>query len=134
MTNPKDGYRGWDDRLADLIRDSEKGSGICVEALLEGDVVSVKTLNSLYMLKIIDPKSGKAIVHGTGDFFSEPTKVSILGSSLSGTGNMIKTRWIIPGKLLILALAEGGTVNLSPVVAIIVNGRPVYPTQKEIKH
>jgi hypothetical protein len=130
----KDGYEGWDDRLADLMRDCEKRKGICVDTLEKDDIVSVKTLNNLYMLKIIDPRSGRVTVHGTGDFFIEPTEVIVLGSRLSAEGTMIKMRWIVGGKQLELGIAGSGTIILSPVTAIIVNGMPVYPTDKEIKH
>jgi hypothetical protein len=76
--------------------------GVAIESLDPGDVVVVRTQNSVYRVEVLDPERRDVLVSG-GAYFAEPTRVR-LGGATAG-GSTLKLGWIGVG--LQLEVASG---------------------------
>jgi hypothetical protein len=72
----------------------EWDNGLQVDALQELDALSVRTLNSLYDIIVLKPRTGEVLVRG-GKFFPEYTNAFLAGASLGGS--FLKLRGIYTG-------------------------------------
>ena len=68
--------------------------GMQVDTLRDLDMVMVRTVNTMYEIRLVTARTGEVIVRG-GRFFPEPTRAVILGSSLGGA--FLKLRVIYRG-------------------------------------
>jgi len=85
-----------DPRLLALIDQSEKEESLDMRNLRSDDVVSLQTVNTLYVMKVLDPEKGTVMVSSNGSHISDvPRAGSVMGTTLTGTGTMVKLRTII---------------------------------------
>lgn len=69
--------------------------GIQIKKLVRGDLLKISVGGKLFVVKIIDPKKGEGIViEDESNSISSGSKIIVLGSSLTGTGAMLKIGWI----------------------------------------
>ena len=68
--------------------------GMQVDTLRDLDMLHVRTMNTIYEIRVVTARTGEVIVRG-GRFFPEPTRAVILGSSLGGA--FLKLRGIYRG-------------------------------------
>jgi len=116
-----------DPRLLALIDKSEEQESLNVADLQRGDVVSVQTYNTLYTMKITDSKEGKALINSNGRHITQETEGNIGGTTLTGTGTMVKMKTIILGLRLVIWVKGIGELILSPTQEVRVNGLKVIP-------
>lgn len=122
----------------DFLKLTEHGGkveGIFVPDLKEGDIVEVKTQNSLYVFKIIDPAKCTAIVESNGQYITKPTKATIEGSLVGLWSTSIKSKYIAIGHQLELTLELPlSQLYLSLTTAISVNGVRLFPIKNTTVH
>ena len=70
--------------------------GIQIDRMEELTTLTVKTVNSLYEITILNGRTGDVLVRG--GLFPERTPAKLSGSSLGGS--FLKWRWISPGMRL----------------------------------
>ena len=85
------------DEINARLKKSAADGGVYLKNLKAGDVVTVETRNSTYVIAVADPKERDVVISG-GRFFTEPTKVSINGSTWGGS--MLKIGFIGNGMAL----------------------------------
>lgn len=117
-----EGRKHIDPRLLALMDKAEKEDGLFVQDLKAGDVVVIRTRNHMYVLKVFDPEERKVEATSNGQYFPEPTITYANGSSLTGTGTMIKMGWIAIGYRFLL-----GNVLLSETQSTTINGVQILP-------
>lgn len=98
--------------------------GVDTRNLQPGDLVSIRTLNSVYDLRLDEPERGHAYARGDGRFINKEASASLIGATLSGRGSMVKVGWVLVGFKLVLAI-PGGELLTSRVQGIAINGKPV---------
>ena len=69
-------------------------NGLQVDSLQELDTLSVRTLNSVYEIIVLKPRTGEVLVRG-GKFFPEYANAFLAGASLGGS--FLKMRGIYTG-------------------------------------
>lgn len=116
-------------RLLALIDKAEKEDGLFIQDLQIGDTVTIRTRNHMYVLKVLDPKERRVEATSDGQYFQKPTITYAHGSSLTGTGTMVKIGWIAIGYCFCL-----GQLTLSLTQSITVNGVRVFPPTDEGVH
>ena len=84
----------------DLISNT---SGADLRQLNKGDLVFIRTMNSLYRIEILDPASNQVTIQG-GSFFSLPTSALLRGSSKGGA--ILKMGWIGVGLQMEIVLSQ----------------------------
>lgn len=118
----EEGRKHIDPRLLALMDKAEKEDGLFIRDLKAGDTVTIRTRNHMYVLKIIDPEERKVEAISNGQYFQEPAITYANGSSLTGTGTMIKSGWIAVGYRFLL-----GNIVLSETQSVTVNGVQILP-------
>lgn len=79
---------------------------------------------------MINPETGTILVYSNGQHIPPHKSYGrVLGSSLSGTGALMKTGSIAAGLRLSLFVAGIGEVMLSPTSEVRVNGTKVLPVE-----
>lgn len=63
--------------------DSDVSSDVMLESLRAFDTIVVRTHNSVYQILLLDPKTGRALVHG-GEYLVEPNEALLKGSTSLG--------------------------------------------------
>ena len=76
------------------------------------------------------PAQAQAIVVGDGSFLTKPTKVTIVGATLSGRGSSVAHGRVLAGFRLVIACDEGEIIT-SRVRAISVDGMPWFSEYHE---
>lgn len=112
--------------LLDLIKINDGAPWVFVHDLRVGDVLSVQTQNTLYTFYIENPKEGAATITNNGKAIKEKVSGWIGGTTLSGTGTMVRVGGITIGLRLVL-LVNGEEYILSPTREISVNGTKILP-------
>lgn len=99
-------------------------------SLVKGDLVQIRTMNSLYTMKVIDPGKGLVSITSNGEAsrFEEPTEVRVLGARLS-VGPVAPGLGIKIGYGLDLRPSNRPErdVHLSPVQEVHLNAQKVLP-------
>jgi len=116
-----------DPRLLALIDKSEGEESLDLSGLHTGDVVSVQTRNTLYTMKITDPQEGGVLVNSNGRHVTQETEGSVWGTTLTGSGTMIKMKTIILGLRLCVWVKGIGELVLTSTQEVRVNGAKVLP-------
>jgi hypothetical protein len=98
--------------------------GVDTRVLGVGDLLSIRTLNSVYNLRLDEPSRGRGTATGDGDFINEEANASLIGATLSGRGSMVKVGWVLVGFKVVLAV-PGGELLTSKVQGIAINGKPL---------
>jgi hypothetical protein len=98
--------------------------GIDTRDLAPGDRISIRTLNSVYDLRLDEPARGRGVARGDGQFINQEARASIIGATLSGRGSMVKVGWVLLGFKVVLSIPDGELLT-SRVLAITVNGKPL---------
>lgn len=111
--------------LESAVDFAAKQKGLSVTACAVGDVIELTTMHNTYTLTLLDPARKFVSVEGSGEHFSEPTETFVNGSSMTGTGSMVRGGWIGAGFRLWL-----GIVFITEVRSIKVNGE-VFQTLDE---
>lgn len=119
-----DGEEYLDSALRALIKESEGIRWLNVEDLKEGDTLEVKTENSTYTMKIVEPASAHVLVtsDSEGIDLKEEHEAYVGGSSLTGRGTMMKVHCIGLELRLVLFIADIGEALLSYVREVKLNG------------
>src|SRR3989338_9964195 len=85
-----------DPRLLVLMDQAEKEESLDMRVLRKNDVVSLQTMNTLYTMLVMDPERGTVMVSSNGSHISDvPRAGSVMGTTLTGTGTMVKLRTIV---------------------------------------
>jgi hypothetical protein len=100
--------------------------GIDTRGLRPGDLVSIRTLNSVYNLRLDEPARGRGTARGDGEFINEESTASLIGATLTGRGSMVKVGWVLLGFKVVLSI-PGGELLTSKVRAIEINGKSLIP-------
>lgn len=83
-------------------------------------------------MKVTDPKNNKVLVTSNGQRVTEETEGTIGGSSLTGTGTMVKVGGIAVGLRLVLFVRGAGELLLSATQEVRVNGTKVLPLEQAV--
>ena len=86
--------------------DMPMDEGVDTRALRPGDRLSIRTVNSVYELRLDDPGHGRGVAIGNGEFINDEARASLIGATLTGRGSMVKVGWVLLG-LPRKALTEG---------------------------
>ena len=116
-----------DPRLLALIDKSDEQESLNVADLQKGDVVSVQTRNTLYVMKITDPQEGRGLVIRNGGHITKETEGIIFGTTLTGMGTMVKLKTIILGMRLCIRVQGIGELILTSTREVRINGVKVLP-------
>lgn len=100
--------------------------GVDTRCLRPGDLVNIRTVNSVYTMRLDEPSRGTGVATGDGAFINEESKASLIGATLTGRGSMVKVGWILLGFKVVLSI-PGGELMTSKVLGIEVNGKPLIP-------
>lgn len=100
--------------------------GVDTRSLSPGDLVSIRTLNSVYDLRLEEPARGLGVARGDGEYINEEAVASLIGATLSGRGSMVKVGWVLLGFKVVLSI-PGGELLTSRVQGIAINGKPLSP-------
>lgn len=122
--------RTWSAELADLARLAEDACGVDMRSLKAGQTVLVRTHYTTYSMRLTSPAQAQAIVVGDGSFLTKPTKVTIVGATLSGRGSSVAHGRVLAGFRLVIACDEGEIIT-SRVRAISVDGMPWFSEYHE---
>lgn len=125
----EEGRKHIDPRLLALIDKAEKDDGLFIQDLKAGDIVTIRTLRHMYVLKVLDPEGRKVEAMSNGTYFQGPTITYARGSSLTGTGTMVKIGWIAVGYRFCL-----GKFVLLPTQSVSLNGVQILPFTKKTTH
>jgi len=98
--------------------------GVDTRNLNPGDLVSIRTLNSVYNLRLDEPERGRGLACGDGRFINHEASANLIGATLSGRGSMVKVGWVLLGFKLVLSI-PGGELLTSRVQGISINGKPL---------
>ncbi|MCH7824411.1 MAG: hypothetical protein IH849_06375 [Acidobacteria bacterium] len=101
-------------------------NGVDTRCLSPGVLVSIRTLNSVYKLRLDEPLRGRGVASGDGEFINEESAASLIGATLTGRGSMVKVGWVLLGFKVILSI-PGGELLTSRVQGISINGTPLAP-------
>ena len=88
--------------------------GVELEQLTGFESFAIRTLNSTYVVTVLSPSSGEALVRG-GRFFPEPTRVELAGCSRGGS--CLKVHAVYPGFCVEL-LRDGERILTTPVQSV----------------
>lgn len=130
MDKSHPGRQHIDPRLLALIDKSEEEESLDIGSLRKGDVISLQTRNTLYTMQVVDPENGQVIVSSTGGHVTEATKGVVVGTTITGSGTMIKLRTIIFSLRLCLFVQGKGELILSATQSVLVNGIKILPMDK----
>lgn len=99
--------------LDGFAEEASSSQGVSLSDLDPITMLAVRTMNSLYRLFVLQPPT-RVLLQG-GEFFPDPTEVSLCGSSLGGS--CLKMAWIGPGFRMEI-YGPAGCIVTSPVRAI----------------
>lgn len=117
-----EGRKHVDPRLLALMDKAGVERGLNVEELSAGDVVRIETHSgNVYTMEVLDPKKRRVKAKG-GKLGAKFVETYANGSSLTGTGTMIRLGWIALGYRFLLGLHL-----LSPTRRVTLNGFTVLP-------
>lgn len=127
----KSGRENIDPRLLALMDKAVTEQGLFVKDLSAGDVVEIYTKSgNVYILEVLDPATHKVRARDkNGSLSREPVETYANGSSLTGTGTMVRAGWIAPGYRFLL-----GNVLMTKTEKVAVNGLWVLPAADEGKN
>jgi hypothetical protein len=110
--------------LGHAFEDPGMDDGVDTRALSPGDLVSIRTLNSVYNLRLDEPAQGRGVATGDSEFINKEARASLIGATLTGRGSMVKVGWVLRGFKVVLSI-PGGELLTSKVQGIEVNGKPL---------
>lgn len=110
--------------LGQSFEDPGMDDGVDTRALSPGDLVSIRTLNSVYNLRLDEPAQGRGVATGDSQFINKEARASLIGATLTGRGSMVKVGWVLRGFKVVLSI-PGGELLTSKVQGIEVNGKPL---------
>ncbi|HEY4474409.1 MAG TPA: hypothetical protein VJC06_00595 [Candidatus Paceibacterota bacterium] len=123
-----------DPRLLVLMDQAEKEESLDMRVLRKNDVVSLQTMNTLYTMLVLDPERGTVMVSSNGSHISDvPRAGSVMGTTLTGTGTMVKLRTIVLNLRLCLFVEGLGQLRLSRTQSVSVNGVKIIPMDRSQK-
>ena len=70
--------------LGQSFEDLPIDDGVDTRSLSPGDLVSIRTLNSVYKMRLDEPLRGRGVATGDGDFINEESTASLIGATLTG--------------------------------------------------
>lgn len=117
ISSPQQHARSFEDLIMD--------DGVDTRVLSPGDLLSIRTLNSVYNLRLDEPARGRGVASGDGEFINEAASASLIGATLTGRGSMVKVGWVLRGFKVVLSV-PGGELLTSKVQGIEVNGKPLF--------
>lgn len=129
MSDDRSGRDHIDPELLSMIDESDKSDWIFVKNLKKDDLLEIQTMNTLYTMKVTDPEKRRVLVHSTGRHITEEVNGTVVGTTLTGTGTMVKMGGITPFLELVLWVEGKGELILSPTQEVRVNGKRVLPTE-----
>src|SRR3989344_8161613 len=91
------GKKNIDPRSLVFMDEAEDRESIDLKNLSKDDVISIRTRNTVYTLKVLNPEKGRVMVNSNGQKVTEETNGSVIGTTLTGTGTMVKLQTIILG-------------------------------------
>lgn len=112
--------------LGNTFDDLPINDGVDTRCLRPGDLLSIRTVNSVYTMRLDEPVQGRGVATGDGEFINEESTASLIGATLTGRGSMVKVGWILLGFKVVLSI-PGGELMTSKVQGISVNGKPLVP-------
>ena len=129
------GRQNIDPRLLASIDAAEEEDSLNLSGLKKDDVVSVRTRNTVYTLKMIDLSRGNAevLINSNGRHVTRETRGRVLGTILTGTGSMVKSNTIVLGLRLCVWVEGLGELRLSATQEVSVNGMKILPIDKTKK-
>lgn len=129
MDREHPGRQHIDSCLLSLIDASEEMPWLFMKDLKKGDVLEIQTRNTLYTMKVTDPENGRVVVNSNGRHITQETEATVGGSTLTGTGTMMKVGGITVGLRLCLFTKGTGELILSSTQEVRVNGFKMLPVE-----
>jgi len=130
MSTENLGRENVDSRLMALMDHAKEEPFVFMKDLRKGDVLEIDTRNSTYTMQVVDPKNGEVDAVSDGKYLRRETRCRVLGSSLTGTGTMIKMDGIAVGLQVVLSVPLVGELKLSTTKEVRVDGIKVLPPSK----
>ncbi|OGY63642.1 MAG: hypothetical protein A3I89_00135 [Candidatus Harrisonbacteria bacterium RIFCSPLOWO2_02_FULL_41_11] len=117
-------------QVRDLLDKSDGLDWLFMNKLKAGDVLAVRTCNTLYTMEVINSEKGEVRLGSEGrSCIPKDTPASVLGTTLTGRGTMVKIRGIAVGFRLMLSVR--GTIDAQLILPLTqevkVNGKRVLP-------
>ena len=109
MNASEQGRAHWHPKLLQLMDEAEKELGIFIQFRDKKDLIKIETDKATYELRVINPKEREVVFldNNTNRILKNANGV-IIGSSLTGTGTMVKLGWIAENYLLCFWIEGGG--------------------------
>lgn len=126
MNEEHPGRAHLDPRLLSLIDETDGLSWLFVNKLQKGDVLEIQTLNTLYTMKVVNSE-GEVLVNSNGKRITKEIPANVWGTTLTGTGTMVKMKGITVGLRLVIYVEYIGELILSATQEVRVNGEKVLP-------
>lgn len=118
--------------LLQMIDEGEKGQWVFMKDLKAGDILEVITMNSIYTMRVVDPERGEVLIASNSSrYINEEVRGVVAGTTLTGTGTMVKIGGITPLLRLVLWAEGCGTLVLSATQEVRLNGERVLPVIAE---
>lgn len=109
--------------LAKLLDDLDV---VRIQDMEPGNVVAVRTQNTVYTMEVIDPEKRLVRITGTGRYFKEPEEVCVLGAPIVYGGSTT----MLGGMIVGCEFCVGG-IRTSLVEAVSLDGHQILPTAEE---
>lgn len=121
------GHPNLSPELNRMIEEAQQTKWLNIENLKEGDILEVHTRNTVYTFEITNPKEGGVKVKSTSERYpiENNTDGIIYGTTLSGTGTMLKLRHIATGLKMSIGVQKYGELILSTTQKILLNGNEI---------
>ena len=121
----KDGMKHLSPELQKLLKEQEGMRWLFMDRLKPGDTLEVHTKNSTYTMKVGACNRVTVTTSKESTFPMKDVVGSVLGSTLTGTGTMLKIGGIAIGVRICLFLEGKGEIILTPTEKVFLNGEEV---------
>lgn len=109
--------------VRDLVKLLDDLEVVRIQDLEPECVVVVRTQNTVYTMKVIDPERRMVRITGTGRYFKEPEEVCVLGAPIVYGGSTT----MLGGMIVGCEFCVGG-ITTSPVKTVCLDGQQILPT------
>jgi|GEM_PF-4166881 len=108
--------------VCEVLLTSKRCIGVLVDELKRGDEIVIRTINSEYRCRMVEPLKGLVMVTSTGGLFSAPDLVHLIGSCVLTRPVIVRCGWLGFGYPVFIE----GCIT-SPLQRLTVNGEPLLP-------
>ena len=130
MMSEDEARQGLCPHLLEVLDKSLESGWFYINQLVINDIVQIRTPRSIYYFTVENPKRNQGYLLGTGQycqFCKRDTRAWFHGTSLTGTGNMVKTGAMVAslGCLVFALEGEKHRLLIPRVQSVFLNDVPV---------